>query len=622
MPWHTLAVEHLFSWLSTPQPVAHENARDAQDPSSERVAFAQTDALLRSFLHVRGLDRSVAWSHLPSSAPDQPESSGAQLTSRLVTGSTAMPILHEVSFTITGGASERVVSGGTLPGSLVWLSGSHSRKPSAAGASSTAWAVLPGHAPSLRRLPADSLTVHRRYVRLTPRDADEQSVEIRRVDLPGAEPSALRAEPMRGIPLSLPSLNPSPGAPPPVDSLVVDSIRTGAAVLDAAGDTAVSDTASVQAPDPAAQDSIPVDSIWVMSWNGLRGRSDAGSWTALSRGEMQPEADAMEQATPFSLHDGTGLLLNDPQRANEDATVRLLGKSPYVIRANGRTVVGRSAWTGPVAQSLVRHTGPGAPPRAGVEVRSDTSQWAAMMLQDVLPNLESLASSGGRVQEALTYLRNWDATFERSSIGASVFEIWLDEYASGTDTPHRRAQRMRLRLSPPSRAASDSLRPDTTYFAAHRQRRAFRRAVHRLTEEHGPDLRQWRWERVAPNRRFFPVWSADSLIARDVSELATTRYAPIDVPGRGHPSTPSGGPSLLSGVGDPYAAVWTSWIEPGQQALVVRRSVFDVSGFLARPFLRRDETADVSLSPDSLIAPTGGDPSQVPVRTRLVPAER
>jgi hypothetical protein len=296
-------------------------------------------------------------------------------------------------------------------------------------------------------------------------------------------------------------------------------------------------------------------------------------------------------------------------------------------------VVGRSAWTGAVAQSLFRHQSllqrmeSGTRPRAALALQSDTSQWAAAMLAEMLPNLEELASGGGRVQEALTYLRNWDATFERSSIGASVFEMWLDEYAGSVstpgaaDVPARTTQRMRLRLFPPSRARADSLRPDTTYFAAHRQRQAFRRAVHRLTREHGPDLRQWRWERVAPNRRFFPVWSADSLIAQDLSELATTRYAPIDVPGRGHPSTPSGGPSLLSGISDPHGATWTSWVEPGQHALVVRRSVFDVSGFLARPFLRRDESANVSLSPDSLTLPTGGDLSRFPVQTRLIPKE-
>ncbi len=337
-----------------------------------------------------------------------------------------------------------------------------------------------------------------------------------------------------------------------------------------------------------------------------------------------------EQAPAFSLHDGTGLVLDDPQNADGEPRVRLLGDAPYLIRAKGLTVIGRSAWTGPVAQSLTRRTDSDMQPRAAVEVRSDTSRWAAAMLRDVLANLERLAAGGGRVQEALTYLRNWDATYERSSIGASVFEIWLDEYARGAGATGRQThpqvgrqeRRMRLRLPPPPGAASDSLRPDTTYFAAHRQRRAFRRAVHRLTEAHGPDLRQWRWERVAPNRRFFPVWSSDSLIAQDLSGLATTRYAPIDVPGRGHPSTPSGGPSLLSGAGDPYATVWASWNEPGRSALVVRRPVFAVSGFLARPFLRRDESPALSLSPDSLAAPTGGDRSQFPVRTRLLPAER
>ena len=623
MPWHTLAVEHLFSWLSTPDLSLSDRAfpADRAFPGEEAegrvVSFAQSDSLLRSFLHVRGLDRSVAWSRVNE---DGLGDVSAQLATRLVTGSTAMPILHDVSFNITRPSSPAVVSGGTLPGSLVWLSGSHSRSTPTAGASATTWTILPGHAPSLHRLPADSLTVHRRYIRLTPEAGDEQSVEIRRVDLPRAERREPTSEPTRGIPLSLPS----PDASQPADTLAIDSVRSGTAVLDVAvSDTAEADASVVDARAPVAQDSIPVDSIWVLSWNGLRGRSDAASWTELAHGKIQDDSDAPERTPSFSLHDGTGLLLDEGSGFDEKsishdgASVRLLSTSPYVYRGNKLTVVGRSAWTGPVALSLNQQTDQ----HAAVNARSDTSQWAASILRDALPNLEALTASSGRLQEALTYLRNWDATYDRSSIGASVFEIWMDEYA-GSERSSRSVHLMRMRLSPPSLALADSLRPDTTYFAAHRQRRAFRRAVHHLTKEHGPDLRQWRWERVAPNRRFFPVWSSDSLITQDLSKLATTRYAPITVPGRGHPSTPSGGPSLLSGVGDPYATVWRAWSEPGQQALVVRRSVFDVSGFLARPFLRRDEITQVVLSPDLLTAPDDGDPSRFPARTRLVPVER
>ena len=617
MPWHTIAVEYLFSWLSTPDQSLSDPAISGEKAENRVASFARADSLLRSFLHVRGLDRSVAWSRLNEEGlRDAP----AQLATRLVTGSTAMPILHDVSFNITGGASPAVVSGGTLPGSLVWLSGSHSRSTPTADAPATTWVILPGHAPSLHRLPADSLTVHRRYIRLTPEAGDEQSVEIRRVDLPRAQRRDPTSGRPRGIPLSLPS----PDASQPSDTLAIDSVRSGAAALDVTVfDTAKADASAVGTRAPVAQDSVPVDSIWVLSWDGLRGRSDAASWTGLAHGEIQDDSNSPERMPSFSLHDGTGLLLNERPELDETTiprdrmSVRRLGPSPYVYRADNLTVIGRSAWTGPVALSVEQQTDQ----HAAVDVRSDTSQWAASILRDALPSLEALTAGSGRLQEALTYLRNWDATYDRSSIGASVFEIWMDEYA-GSERPSRSVRLMRMRLSPPSLALADSLRPDTTYFAAHRQRRAFRRAVHRLTKEHGPDLRQWRWERVAPNRRFFPVWSSDSLITQDLSKLATTRYAPIIVPGRGHPSTPSGGPSLLSDVNDPYAAVWAAWSEPGRQALVVRRSVFDVSGFLARPFLRRDEIAQVILSPDSLAAPDDGDPSQFPARTRFLPVER
>jgi hypothetical protein len=70
-------------------------------------------------------------------------------------------------------------------------------------------------------------------------------------------------------------------------------------------------------------------------------------------------------------------------------------------------------------------------------------------------------------------------------------------------------------------------------------------AVRRLTRAYGSDMSQWRWEHVHRKIYNFPVWSADSLTSVDAGALPRTRYAPIVIPGAGHPSTLLWGPSRV-----------------------------------------------------------------------------
>jgi hypothetical protein len=403
-----------------------------------------------------------------------------------------------------------------------------------------------------------------------------------------------------------------------------------------ANDSVAEDSVAI---NTVAADSVAVDSTWVLSWSGLGATSDLSAWSALPQGD----------APRFALHDASGLLVD------ESGTVSVFGTPPH--RAETETpdgtllVIGRSPWVYPVGQSLASQR----ERRAATESLSDTSAWAGLVLARTLPHLDDLTAPTPRMREARTYLRNWDANYERASIGASVFEVWMDEYArdAGTipfllpttaaDTVPRPGARRTNRRGGPGRTARaapirlDRLPPDRTFFAAHRQRQAFRRAVRRLTAAHGTDLRQWRWERVAPDRRYFPVWSADSLILQDLSALASTRYAPIEVPGIGHPSTPSGGPSLLAPTTPARSpAAWTAWTAPQRDHLVVRRHAFDVDAFFSRPFLRRDVAPALALvppgDPEAAPSPDAARPGMAPEaarrgdtqmrETRLRPASR
>jgi len=322
------------------------------------------------------------------------------------------------------------------------------------------------------------------------------------------------------------------------------------------------------------------DSAWVLQWPGLRPASDVPRWLHEASLGGSSHGDV---PSAFDLLEGSGLTLN----GTGEWTVR--GRPPIVERGSTLVLIGRSAWTRHQAEVLRAHAQRSsvAPARWSA---SDSSTWAARLLPRVLPKLESLRDSESTLEEALSYLRNWDHVYEPASIGAVVFEEWMLKY---------REARGRL----PS--TSDSL-------AAQPLQRTVRRAVSDLTERYGPDVRRWRWERVAPDRRVFPVWSADSLLAADLSTLSTTRYAPLERPGRGHASAPSGGPSFVDRPPlGPAPTSWEGWTRSGSSALSARRLRFNPTGFFARSFLSRERPAPVSVSG----APVQQTTQLVPVAT-------
>lgn len=323
-------------------------------------------------------------------------------------------------------------------------------------------------------------------------------------------------------------------------------------------------------------DSAGDDSVRVLQWTGLRARSDTPHWTSVANLRRPGRAPP-----PLHLFREDGLTIDSTGRW----TVR--GRPPVVDRGPNSVLVGESRWAQYQADALQAHQNAGAfsPRRWSI---SDSSTWAARRVSRLLPDLAPLSGTGPLLDEALTYLRNWDFTYGPSSIGAVLFERWMDAYRSATGQ-----------------------RPlASTYFAPVRRRRAFRRAVENLAAQYGRDVRRWRWERVAPDRRNFLVWSADSLVSTDLQPLSTTRFAPLHRPGRGHASALAGGLTLLDPPAlGPAPTHWSGWTWSGQADLTVRRLRFDPSGFFARPLLRDERPAPISV--------VG---AHVPSTTRLVPA--
>ncbi len=281
---------------------------------------------------------------------------------------------------------------------------------------------------------------------------------------------------------------------------------------------------------------VAPDTVRLLRWIGLTPVSDLPAWLALL-------ADSI---ATFRLLSGDGLLLTDEG-------YQLLGQPPLVEPLGEGVLIGQTDWHRWVAQRL--RTLPPSPTLPDDAV----STWAQEQLATLLPVLDTLAVADSLTREAYTLLRNWNASYDAASIGATIFDSWLFRYV-------QRGGTLALQTLP------DSLQ--ISY--AHLLRATFQEAVDTLAHRLGPDLNLWRWERAHPRRLAFPVWS-------HLTELpAASRYAPLILPGEGHPSTIQWGYSPLLQE-RPAPAFWEGWtIAPGPASFYVRRLWPEVDRFLAR----------------------------------------
>jgi len=583
-PWHPLAVERLLAWLSTPLLDPPETA-DAPLPAA-LTSFLQRDRLLRRWLHAHGFERSVAWTvrgagsdttrlpppsnaDPPAPATSSSPSSRRTLFQRHVTGASALPFFQEVVWLTPDGSPTTLA---TVPGTLLAPAGTAGR--------GRAWSILLGSERRLRRTPVDTTQIEDHFERITLRSGAETIEAVPRTSASGLPfPAPPDTSLLAHVDTSI------------VDSLFVDSLRIARNAPSADRDSLV--TAFLRA-DPRAADSLllpphPVDSTWVVEWPGLRAETDLGTWLRLAGLSSPPDAEnsaaadtkpLLDSGDEFRLFDGVGLVVE------ASGASRILGQPPVVEPLPNGVLIGRTRWVRFQAEALRERLQSPQPIRPAVWSASDSSLWAARALPVFSSALPTPDSTQPRVRDAVTYLRNWNHVYDRASIGATLFDQWM------------RAYRKEIGRLPTA--------DDSTYFAGYFRRRALVRAVDSLEASQGQDLRQWRWERVAPDRRYFPVFSADSLIEQSVASVARTRFAPLDRPGRGHPSALSGGPALVDPVRlGPSPSAWEAWTDPRRRRLTVRRLQFDPAEFLARPLTEGQRSAPVT-------------PAQLPASNRTV----
>ncbi len=323
-------------------------------------------------------------------------------------------------------------------------------------------------------------------------------------------------------------------------------------------------------------DNVIPDSALTLFWAGLEPGTDLSAWRRLP---------AWTDST-FALFDGAGIQM----APNGGWTLH--GSPAHQITSGPITLVGDTPWTPFLARHLdaLTRLPDGADRFAGWN-EDCYSEWAADLAPRFLEALGRSDSLSAIDRDALTYLRNWDFTYARASIGASIFDAWLDNLNG-------------RRLTLPE--AFTTLPPDDTLLVA------FKRAVAHLTDTLSIDLSTWRLENYHPITYSYPAWSFVSTVDADGLRLSETRFAPLQLPGRGHPSTLCWG-SFNTGDGFQSSASWDAWTyTPTNDTLYTRRRALDASGFLGRYRIPVQPPATHRLHPNA-------EPVSI---TRLLPAPR
>ena len=302
---------------------------------------------------------------------------------------------------------------------------------------------------------------------------------------------------------------------------------------------------------------FPIDSVsagdgqqgWVLRWSGFVQGSDAATWLDMTNG-VEPS---------FNLFDGVGLELG------VDGSTRVLG-DPLVARSSDAgSLASNSSWAVYVADRFDSLLAGGTEAMLMADLEDDRrSAWAAHLAPSLVESAIAVPNQPAIVTETLAFLRNWDFAYDRASIAASIFDTWMTVY---TDSLAHQ----------PKPAAPDSAHIETLLHYE-----LLVEAVERLAAEYGENLSQWRWEVIQPKQFYFPVFSADTLVSADISLLPKTRYAPIEIPGSGHPTTLFWGPSSIeAGLRSP--ARWEASISTADwEAFRVRSRSFGANRFFGR----------------------------------------
>lgn len=311
-------------------------------------------------------------------------------------------------------------------------------------------------------------------------------------------------------------------------------------------------------------DLLYLSSTWRLRWEGLDPRSAGLGWARAAAGDS-----IVGSFEPF---DGNGLVV---RRSGE---ARVLGTPVVRASSDGLTYAGDRPWAPFALRRLRGLRAGGVLPDADAQAGDTYSPWSDSVKTELVEILGEEQLLHPALREAATYLRNWDGTYGRASIGASIFDTWLGRY---------RAEHGRLpRATAPTdsfpvlfEAVVDSVRYGPVRLNWYR---ALRSTVDTLVRRYGTDPSRWRWELVQPDRRFYPAWSDSSFLPAHLAPLVTGRYAPLDPSGSGHPTALRWGGSRATAE-RPAPGAWTFAVDgAGWRRTVHRGRGPSVDRFLGR----------------------------------------
>lgn len=364
-PWHTLAVERLVLWLQEP-------------------ATTEADSLLQAFVGWSGGLDNAAWSH-----PD------GSVSSRILTGSSAIPLLMESEFRLPDGPFTAI----TVPGTPMIPTGRRN---------GSSWTLL--MRPDVRHVSPSG----------------NPEVTHRRLSINGSE-RLVRRDRREGRPDVMPT---------------------------------------------------PNDDV---SWQGLAEGTDMPRWLGLWRGLP---ADAL--TGQWSLMRPDGILTADGSEPT------FTGAPFTTVRADG--------WA--YASSRPADMGPAGiladPPATRSALVSAVARNAMPPFLAAIP--DSIRRSD-ETEQALTYLRNWNFSFDGPEIGATLYDG--------------------IARMPADRPARDRLEG----------------TVIDLRRRLGSDMSRWRWADRYPARLAMPGTIASTPDLHRPLRAFLERYAPVERREAGHPTT-------------------------------------------------------------------------------------
>ena len=313
----------------------------------------------------------------------------------------------------------------------------------------------------------------------------------------------------------------------------------------------------------------PLDSLPGLSWKGFEPGTDIPAYLSLLSGKESPA---------FSLFDGNGLI-------TRDSTWSLLGNPMYVYQLKQGVLVGNNAWSSYQASRLnhlLEEPTQAHPEQWAEDCHNDwAEEHATFLLQEYLLRRISFEEE---YTDALTYLRNWDFSYSPSSIGAIIFDSWLQNLP---DTLYLKIIQKEL---PPS----DTL-----------ARTYLQQSITSLKDTFGKDLSKWRLDITKPIHRNYPAWNADSLFTPRKFNVSHTLYAPLTFPGRGHASTLCWG-SFLSDDQLDVSARWDAWTTTNENQFAYNWRKQDASDSFLGKYLISNSPSTTSSSRimQSIIATT------------------